>query len=203
MNRHDLVSIHAPHEGERQYDPIVHRHRHCFNPRSPRGGATLASWKPAGFQYGFQSTLPTRGATRQSADDYALTRFNPRSHEGSDDDDELERAVVHVSIHAPHEGSDGCRCGPSRPPRSFNHAPHEERRSNAGHPRHAGQVQSTLPTRGSDRNYIVLFDCDIPISGRRSTIHRIDHPQSKRYSVVKVQCCCEPPREARSLHIRR
>ena len=36
-----IISIHAPHEGERPCAAILHRHalRH-FNPRSPRGGAT-------------------------------------------------------------------------------------------------------------------------------------------------------------------
>ena len=34
----------------------------CFNPRSPRGGATRTFWRAYRIQYGFQSTLPTRGS---------------------------------------------------------------------------------------------------------------------------------------------
>ena len=34
------VSIHAPHEGERLDNTVRRRNRGCFNPRSPRGGAT-------------------------------------------------------------------------------------------------------------------------------------------------------------------
>ena len=45
VDRLDEVSIHAPHEGERlmrwAYPPNPWA---CFNPRSPRGGATIARW---------------------------------------------------------------------------------------------------------------------------------------------------------------
>ena len=78
------VSIHAPHEGERPEIAQVNGEGGGFNPRSPRGGATRTFWRAYRIQYGFQSTLPTRG---------------------SDDNDPLYR-VGHmaVSIHAPHEG---------------------------------------------------------------------------------------------------
>ena len=57
------ISIHAPHEGERHYsggqDGWLTAN---FNPRSPRGGATLGR-READAQAGeFQSTLPTRGS---------------------------------------------------------------------------------------------------------------------------------------------
>ena len=55
----------------------------CFNPRSPRGGATRNA-KIANEVKWFQSTLPTRG---------------------SDDTRPPRRGVgENVSIHAPHEG---------------------------------------------------------------------------------------------------
>ena len=81
-----LVSIHAPHEGERPcavpkipiklrgFNPrsprggaTVLRCWHsaaspCFNPRSPRGGATVSLLPMARKKYAFQSTLPTRGS---------------------------------------------------------------------------------------------------------------------------------------------
>ena len=35
------ISIHAPHEGERQHQAYVKPPKKYFNPRSPRGGATI------------------------------------------------------------------------------------------------------------------------------------------------------------------
>ena len=56
------ISIHAPHEGERQRPRIPCGKNAHFNPRSPRGGATIGR----GFRHiyvgQFQSTLPTRGS---------------------------------------------------------------------------------------------------------------------------------------------
>ncbi len=101
------VSIHAPHEGERLSTPRVNSsavkfqstlptrgsdawarlrgtiHRRCFNPRSPRGGATCGPDKPRDRRKRFQSTLPTRG---------------------SDLSGRLRPPLDYVSIHAPHEG---------------------------------------------------------------------------------------------------
>ena len=37
------VSIHAPHEGERRIKSFINLSANCFNPRSPRGGATALS----------------------------------------------------------------------------------------------------------------------------------------------------------------
>ena len=81
----EWVSIHAPHEGERRLSSLrVASYLSCFNPRSPRGGATLISGASssqtmvsihaphegerriiAGCMASllpFQSTLPTRGS---------------------------------------------------------------------------------------------------------------------------------------------
>ena len=55
----------------------------CFNPRSPRGGATLICKNGESFPMMFQSTLPTRGS------DAMVKRL---------------AATDMVSIHAPHEG---------------------------------------------------------------------------------------------------
>ena len=56
------ISIHAPHEGERLAGDNRNAHGDIyFNPRSPRGGATVGG----GVQRKrnrFQSTLPTRGS---------------------------------------------------------------------------------------------------------------------------------------------
>ena len=58
----DGVSIHAPHEGERRIRcPTPVRRSACFNPRSPRGGATTKTIIAIVANM-FQSTLPTRGS---------------------------------------------------------------------------------------------------------------------------------------------
>ena len=77
-----IISIHAPHEGERrtlQGLPLARKH---FNPRSPRGGATMIL-KALRACMIFQSTLPTRGS------DLHRRTF---------------RRGKAISIHAPHEG---------------------------------------------------------------------------------------------------
>ena len=78
------VSIHAPHEGERRGLATLLRILKCFNPRSPRGGATVNDIRngkiynvsihaphegerlqfdvTAPLYWWFQSTLPTRGS---------------------------------------------------------------------------------------------------------------------------------------------
>ena len=76
------ISIHAPHEGERRIlSSGIHASTN-FNPRSPRGGATVEGVKEA-LEALFQSTLPTRGS------DGSVT---------------VAAAAVNISIHAPHEG---------------------------------------------------------------------------------------------------
>ena len=85
-----MISIHAPHEGER---PIVLKicvqQMPYFNPRSPRGGATGKCWCIAVIMV-FQSTLPTRG---------------------SDAPHNQVIQAVKISIHAPHEGERPLRDG--------------------------------------------------------------------------------------------
>ncbi len=79
------IASHAPHEGERRRCcagaawTVAH-----FNPRSPRGGATIAGGLADLTRELFQSTLPTRGS----------------------DFDRLIAMHTHsrISIHAPHEG---------------------------------------------------------------------------------------------------
>ena len=151
-----VVSIHAPHEGERPYKiGSKLAHANSFNPRSPRGGATMLSFGTVYLANGFQSTLPTRGSdqfelsaalatgqfqstlpTRGSDHvdykNYTFHQsFNPRSPRGGATIS-FEDAVnddLAVSIHAPHEG---------------------ERRLLIRHFNLLFVFQSTLPTRGSD-----------------------------------------------------
>ena len=83
-NRRRYISIHAPHEGERQ------RYLIC----------TIVSTK-------FQSTLPTRGSDgqRQMISVQQAENFNPRSPRGGATRDSTDQPVSrYISIHAPHEG---------------------------------------------------------------------------------------------------
>ena len=175
----DGISIHAPHEGERLLNKSLLVRPDNFNPRSPRGGATvffagavraesvISIHAPhEGERHGtrngevafvlFQSTLPTRGSDTMA-----------NKNKNVDD---------RISIHAPHEGERRCLVDMQQSLRmNFNprsprggatgtvanscstmhisiHAPHEGER-------HCHQCirlydkhafQSTLPTRGSD-----------------------------------------------------
>ena len=56
------ISIHAPHEGERLIFFLCFSCVFYFNPRSPRGGATLCHMSFQSAYKTFQSTLPTRGS---------------------------------------------------------------------------------------------------------------------------------------------
>ena len=125
------ISIHAPHEGERHFMAGRDNAHLYFNPRSPRGGATLHGWAGQCTPL-FQSTLPTRGSDRRQAGNQDRNRA--------------------ISIHAPHEGE-----RPRSPPSDFCaigisiHAPHEgERPIRSAFRQSYTGFQSTLPTRGSD-----------------------------------------------------
>ena len=125
-----LISIHAPHEGERLYGRLSHPTAGYFNPRSPRGGATLTSPMMRGENV-FQSTLPTRGSdpTPRRPVPRAPQRFQSTlPTRGSDGQrafalrypDEFQSTLptrgsdlicrsradfaAGISIHAPHEG---------------------------------------------------------------------------------------------------
>ena len=102
----EWVSIHAPHEGERRLSSLrVASYLSCFNPRSPRGGATLISGASSSqtmvsihaphegerqiFMLSilstklFQSTLPTRGSDQiPLPSSLPNLCFNPRSPRG-------------------------------------------------------------------------------------------------------------------------
>jgi len=79
------ISIHAPHAGSDDAQPYQWSRGGNFNPRSPRGERRgVLHQLPAVCR--FQSTLPTRGATKLPQVPVILRR---------------------ISIHAPHAGSDG------------------------------------------------------------------------------------------------
>ena len=69
MNKMDInayvISIHAPHEGERLSIAFTIAHKLAdFNPRSPRGGATDDFVKIGNEKYNFNPRSPRGGATR-------------------------------------------------------------------------------------------------------------------------------------------
>ena len=122
------ISIHAPHEGVRlgfrfQFFGFVifqstHPTRGCdesgtgiarattdFNPRTPRGGATVVV--AYGVQlYKFQSTHPTRGCDGSNASTvfgyFAFQSTHPTR--GCDCRRHHNSVGFFISIHAPHEG---------------------------------------------------------------------------------------------------
>ena len=101
------ISIHAPHTGSDGSNEGIEIRVVNFNPRSPHGERReLREARELGGL--FQSTLPTRGATRRF---WHLRRWLTISihapHTGSD----IRLAGVQawrdcISIHAPHTGSD-------------------------------------------------------------------------------------------------
>ena len=154
------VSIHAPLAGSDYRAVARFRSRRCFNPRSPRGerhfsptivgeSRTFQSTLPSRgatrlstalmTPCTFQSTLPSRGATRPpTAHRPRHRRFNPRSPRG-------ERRV---------RGG-----GVRHPRRSFNpRSPRGERRPRSRRYRGVGRFQSTLPSRGATfgSSYVAL-----------------------------------------------
>ena len=91
---HLIISIHAPHEGERRHlRDSLYKPLH-FNPRSPRGGAT-------GY-----------GIRQRPA--HTISIHAP--HEGERQGGRMYRFyIVQISIHAPHEGERP----PARPARNY------------------------------------------------------------------------------------
>ena len=143
------VSIHAPHTGCDNISAVIEFIGICFNPRTPHGVrlflTTFCSFTtcfnprtPHGVRLflapplnplQFQSTHPTRGATR------------PR---------QVVRSQYVVSIHAPHTGCDGSFFRWYRPLCGFNpRTPHGVRPATDGSTPDGTVFQSTHPTRGA------------------------------------------------------
>ena len=148
-----------------------------FNPRSPRGGATIKFVKSSIVLILFQSTLPTRGSDFNFRSffkpDYG---FNPRSPRGGATF-VLRRLLAAdvVSIHAPHEGE-------RRTARQIRltgdvvsiHAPHEgERHRPAGQGNSPCTVSIHAPHEG-ERHYrggldrpLIMVSIHAPHEGER------------------------------------
>ena len=150
------ISIHAPHEGERRHGYLVYRaallkfqstlptrgsdpvlsevsaYFSDFNPRSPRGGATMSARQDAGLFIPFQSTLPTRGSDRYRS----WTRWRTMTFQSTLPTRGSDLVPTRISPTCrpfqstlPTRGSDAIRSAFSQSYTGF---------------------QSTLPTRGSD-----------------------------------------------------
>ena len=155
------ISIHAPHEGERQ------------------GGRMKIN-----INIGFQSTLPTRGSdAKLPASTSVCVYFNPRSPRGGATAPSCPPlAAQRISIHAPHEGERPVAPPPSAGLRDFNPRsprggatplsllplsltkdfnPRSPRggatKASAHHSQKHDKFQSTLPTRGSDSGKVHLY----------------------------------------------
>ena len=88
------ISIHAPHEGVRQYQYESARCVSYFNPRTPRGGATSAVNDHTSAQ-SFQSTHPTRGCDKNRKRLGALKKFqSTHPTRGCDGDGHITKAEV-------------------------------------------------------------------------------------------------------------
>ena len=109
-----------------------------FNPRSPRGGATIKFVKSSIVLILFQSTLPTRGSDFNFRSffkpDYG---FNPRSPRGG------------ATIMCQELCKLQCMFQSTLPTRGSDHTRYEAAKLNK-------MFQSTLPTRGSDPKPIPL-----------------------------------------------
>ena len=126
------ISIHAPHEGERQNAFDIQEQQSLF-----------------------QSTLPTRGsdlnAVLYSKQELTISIHAP--HEGERRIRFLQELDTgYISIHAPHEGERRCCSGHKCDTKLISiHAPHEgERLVESPSIIIVSVFQSTLPTRGSD-----------------------------------------------------
>ena len=126
------ISIHAPHEGERRALGITTiEEGKQFQSTLPTRGSDVLPLMLLVVDITFQSTLPTRGSDLLERKKRKWKRdFNPRSPRGGATVDIAHDARRKcISIHAPHEGERPACCSTRIVPALF---------------------QSTLPTRGSD-----------------------------------------------------
>ncbi len=158
------ISIHAPHEGERRnHGTHLCQHTH-FNPRSPRGGATVTDALKGEDTENFNPRSPREGATPYGREIGKWVQFQSTlPTRGSDSFDLFDLAANAISIHAPHEGErpQGSDAAGERAAISI-HAPHEgERRGKILHGFSGKGFQSTLPTRGSDKATNVMPEAEL------------------------------------------
>ena len=167
----------------------------CFNPRSPRGGATASIKTRSQPVCGFNPRSPRGGATPTICISWTAIicfnprsprggatvwpplrwcrsrRFNPRSPRGGATVSRMAAASALSPFQStlPTRGSDVHHIGGFLVQQAVSiHAPHEGERPQQSNPFTINSVfQSTLPTRGSDRRVVGHFGA---FSGFQSTL---------------------------------
>ena len=102
-----LISIHAPHEGERRPRYIARWHNYAISIHAPHEGERhVTRDKSLTIRSLFQSTLPTRGSDIFAAPDFGQRQKfqSTLPTRGSDPMQKGSPAEALISIHAPHEG---------------------------------------------------------------------------------------------------
>ena len=103
------ISIHAPLAGRDGCCPRRSARVRHFNPRAPRGARPLHSLH-IHQRHLFQSTRPSRGATRKRAWNLSREKFqSTRPSRGATCGGYRRMTVDNISIHAPLAGRDGRR----------------------------------------------------------------------------------------------
>ena len=139
IRRPDMISIHAPHEGERLIDDFSNPCPFCISIHAPHEGERPEWSSTSATQRDFNPRSPRGGATKKGTDLFVR---------------------LQISIHAPHEGERRvalCAAHAHRHKIISIHAPHEGERLRTAALKNAyAPFQSTLPTRGSDRPSLTL-----------------------------------------------
>ena len=101
-----VISIHAPHEGERLNLPAGVYANGEFQSTLPTRGSDALYASCRRWRSSFQSTLPTRGSDPSISPFMSRSQyFNPRSPRGGATNDSCRAGLGgSISIHAPHEG---------------------------------------------------------------------------------------------------
>ena len=99
------VSIHAPYAGSDDIPCVVLHKNREFQSTLPRRERHEKYTAVILLPSKFQSTLPRRERPTVPIDCFGTGGFNPRSHAGSDDIQELTDSYADVSIHAPTQGA--------------------------------------------------------------------------------------------------
>ena len=176
------ISIHAPHEGERRQAADMSKGDKYFNPRSPRGGATVGRQVAMvarrisihaphegerlstlisilSMIIVFQSTLPTRGSDPPPIMAKSTIRAfqSTLPTRGSDLNIPGQlHFLLRFQSTLPTRGSDSMGKYAQHSNRISIHAPHEGERHRAGISLpQINRFQSTLPTRGSDQEQVL------------------------------------------------
>ena len=146
------ISIHAPREGSDIFLRSSPRPL-PISIHAPREGSDIFIFLLLRLLFGFQSTLPARGATLPKAGCRMRgSYFNPRSPRGERLPPMIHGSInIRISIHAPREGSDDSASSKVFSISISIHAPREGSDDSASSKVFSIRFQSTLPARGATR----------------------------------------------------